>query len=455
MDFGALPPEINSARIYSGPGSEPLLAAEAAWDGLAGELQSMATSYDALIADLTNESWSGPSSVTMAAAAAPYAAWMSTTAEHAQQTARQAHAAAGAYQTALAAAVPPALIAANRAQLAALVATNIVGQNAAAIAAIEAQYTQMWAQDAAAMYNYAGLSAAATQVTPFNTPPPTTNAVELIEQHLAVGQEAGASIGANAQSALTAVPLLLQELASASSSWNSTSGGLLNSITGSSSTASLYQSLFTMSTAASRLILPANATMISTIMGMVQFQKFYRPGGLAGALGGWLPNLGAGLGETGAAGMPSLGATASTASAGIGRAGLVGSLSVPPSWVATTPAIRMLAAAVPDTEVQAVPVAAGMLSRMSLAGLAGGALGGLACRGGVSVRKSHTESAQLEILVAELSKQPNNPAVQHWHTDSTGFDSLVAELYQRPGIHAVHLSATNPAKTTPRSLPWG
>jgi PPE family len=27
MDFGALPPEINSTRMYSGPGSAPMLAA--------------------------------------------------------------------------------------------------------------------------------------------------------------------------------------------------------------------------------------------------------------------------------------------------------------------------------------------------------------------------------------------------------------------------------------------
>ncbi len=32
MDFGALPPEIISARMYSGPGSAPMLAAAAAWD---------------------------------------------------------------------------------------------------------------------------------------------------------------------------------------------------------------------------------------------------------------------------------------------------------------------------------------------------------------------------------------------------------------------------------------
>jgi len=34
MDFGALPPDINSARMYAGPGSGPPLTAAAAWDGL-------------------------------------------------------------------------------------------------------------------------------------------------------------------------------------------------------------------------------------------------------------------------------------------------------------------------------------------------------------------------------------------------------------------------------------
>ena len=53
------------------------------------------------------------------------------------------------------------MIAANRTQLASLVATNIFGQNTPAIAANEAQYGEMWAQDATAMYGYAANSAAA------------------------------------------------------------------------------------------------------------------------------------------------------------------------------------------------------------------------------------------------------------------------------------------------------
>lgn len=38
MDFGVLPPEINSGRMYAGPGSGPMMAAAAAWDSLAAEL---------------------------------------------------------------------------------------------------------------------------------------------------------------------------------------------------------------------------------------------------------------------------------------------------------------------------------------------------------------------------------------------------------------------------------
>lgn len=72
--------------------------------------------------------------------------------------------------------MPPPVIEANRAQLMALIATNVLGQNAPAIAATEAQYAEMWSQDAMAMYGYAGASAAATQLTPFTEPVQTTNA---------------------------------------------------------------------------------------------------------------------------------------------------------------------------------------------------------------------------------------------------------------------------------------
>ena len=195
MDFGALTPEINSARMYAGPGSGSMVAAAAGWNGLAAQLHSAASSYGSVISGLTGGPWLGPSSTAMAAAVAPYVAWMSATAGQAEQAASQAQAAAGAYETAFAMTVPPPVIAANRTQLASLTATNVFGQNTQAIAATEAQYGEMWAQDAAAMYGYAANSAAATQVTPFTAAPQTTNPAGSAVQSAAVTQAAGTSAG--------------------------------------------------------------------------------------------------------------------------------------------------------------------------------------------------------------------------------------------------------------------
>ena len=146
LDFAMLPPEVNSARMYSGAGSGPMLAAASAWNGLAAELRLAATGYSSVLSELTGQAWHGPSSAAMAAAAAPYVAWLSTAATQAEQTAAQAEAAVAAYEAAFVATVPPPVIAANRAQLMALIATNFFGQNTAAIAATEAQYAEMWAQ---------------------------------------------------------------------------------------------------------------------------------------------------------------------------------------------------------------------------------------------------------------------------------------------------------------------
>jgi PPE-repeat protein len=44
IDYAVLPPEINSARMYSGAGSAPMLSASAAWSQLAAEMRSAAAS---------------------------------------------------------------------------------------------------------------------------------------------------------------------------------------------------------------------------------------------------------------------------------------------------------------------------------------------------------------------------------------------------------------------------
>jgi PPE-repeat protein len=171
-----------------------MLVAPASWDALADDLYSTASAYGAAISDLTS-SWLGPSSASMAAAAAPYVSWISATAAQAEQTATQAKAAVAAYEAAFAMTVPPPAIAANRALLLMLVATNFFGQNTAAISATEAQYVEMWAQDAAAMYGYAGASSAASTLTAFTIPLQTTNPGGLTGLAAAVTQAAGTSAG--------------------------------------------------------------------------------------------------------------------------------------------------------------------------------------------------------------------------------------------------------------------
>ncbi|BAX93046.1 PPE family protein [Mycobacterium shigaense] len=170
MDFYLLPPEINSARIVSGPGAAPMLAASLAWRGIAEQLRSAAASHRATIRSLVDRAWLGPSSTEMAVAAASQALWMDTTATSAEEVATAAAGAAAAYQAALTEMVPLELVTANRMRLESLVATNLLGQNAPAIATTNIEYEEMWAQDVVAMSSYAQTSLATTQLTPFEAP---------------------------------------------------------------------------------------------------------------------------------------------------------------------------------------------------------------------------------------------------------------------------------------------
>jgi PPE-repeat protein len=166
MSFAVLPPEMNSARMFAGAGQGPMLAAAAAWDGVAEELGAAAGSFAAVTSELAGVDWAGPAALAMARAAGPYATWLSAAAGQAAQTAGQARLAASAFEEALAATVHPIVVADNRTRLVSLVGSNLLGQNAPAIAAAEAEYEQMWARDVAAMSGYhAGASAATAQLT--------------------------------------------------------------------------------------------------------------------------------------------------------------------------------------------------------------------------------------------------------------------------------------------------
>lgn len=346
IDFGALPPEINSGRMYSGPGAGPLLAAAAAWGELSAELGSTAAWYGSTVTELTGGPWLGPASTAMLAAAAPYVKWLNVTAGEADHAASAAMAAAAAYEAAYAMTVPPPVIAANRAQLMLLIATNFFGQNTPAIAATEAHYAEMWAQDATAMYGYAGTSAAASQVTPFRPPPKTTNSAGLTGQAAAVGHAASTTPG---------TPTTMSMAAPAHSA--SPTAGALQAVTpstssapsappaaSSSSASASAPSLASFNNQWSSALSWTNGSAMHTLCAVFRYnlqtdefpkaQKAFgdfvgsavKTTGVAKTLSS-APALAPGLGG------------GSLVTAGVGQASQVGALSVPSSFPGTTPTL--------------------------------------------------------------------------------------------------------------------
>jgi PPE-repeat protein len=383
MDFGALPPEINSGRMYLGPGAGTMLAASAGWESLATELNTAASGYRSVISSLTDEAWIGPTSMSMAAAVTPYLVWMTVTAAQCEQAATQATAAAAAYETAYAMTVPPALVAANRAQLMALIATNLLGQNTPAIMATEAQYVEMWAQDATAMYSYAANSASASAFRTFALPPKTTNPGGLAGQAGALAQAAGTKAQATTAQLISAVPQTLQGLATpGSSSALGTAAGLgssaasapanaLSSLTGASGKTA------TKGASAGAAALSGLTSSLTSVLGGSGGTALFDVVGVGSDLAG-LGGDGAGLGADGAglgfdgyglsldfAGLgsisgadaiPGLGAAGGLGSAGplpglgeaasasVGHAGSLGTLSVPPGWAQAVSSVTPLPA---------------------------------------------------------------------------------------------------------------
>lgn len=320
-DYVLLAPEINSARMYAGPRSGTMWAAAAAWDALSAQLASAASSFELTVSTLTGGAWQGPASMTMATAAAPYVQWLTATSGQAELVANQTRLSAGAFEAAFTATVPPEVIAANRALLATLVATNILGQNTSAIAATEAQYAEMWAQDVAAMTAYdASIRTAEATWTPFSNPPLTLTSLPM-PTFTSFGQE------------------LLQALSQ-----------------------SLTQQLMNPMTQLQMLSTPAQFAMepMNTVMGQLVSGTNPLLGGA-----GTVPALDPVLASNVSPGVGSPSPIAAqlagrVVSASTGRAGSVGSLSVPSSWAdAAAPATAATPAAVapsgPVTPLSASP----------------------------------------------------------------------------------------------------
>ncbi|AGP64141.1 PPE family protein [Mycobacterium intracellulare subsp. yongonense 05-1390] len=382
LDYGAFPPEFNSARIYSGPGSGSLVSAASAWSALAAELNSAALSYEKVVTALSSEEWLGAASATMAQAVQPYIAWMTSAAAQAEEAATQARAAAAAYEAALSASVPPPLVASNRMQVSQLQATNVLGQNTPLIAQLEAQYGEYWAQDAGAMYGYAGQSSAATKQTPFQKAPEITNPSGQASQSAAVTKATSDSTAVNTSK-------VLQSMAQPAS--NATTQATAQATTATDPLTELWFLLTGQTTFPTNLGTLVNgytpfAGLFYNTEGLPYFSigmgnNFVQISKSLGLIGSAAPAAAKALPALGGlGGMLGGGAAAAHPVAALGSAASIGGkLSVPVAWSGAPAAAPALGHAIPVSTISAAPEAAGgpgnLLGGMPLAGAGAGGHG--------------------------------------------------------------------------------
>jgi PPE-repeat protein len=244
----------------------------------------------------------------------------------------------------------------------------VLGQNTGIIAQLQAQYGEMWAQNASAMYTYAGQNATLSKMTSYSSPPqvasPTAGATQGASNAVATGTSAG-----TAQNALSQVmsnnTSTLQSLASPST--------ITSNQTLASGLSGFFSEIWFLLTG--QTLLASNLGQL--LNGYAPFASFfYNTEGLpyfsvgmgnfgvqmaksAGVLGGAAPaaakaatGAAQGLGGLGAA----LGGGGGQVAAGLGSGAHVAGLSVPQSWPGATAAtVAKPISAVPVSEVITAP----------------------------------------------------------------------------------------------------
>ncbi|WAJ47710.1 PPE family protein [Mycobacterium sp. Aquia_216] len=368
--------------MYAGPGSGPMMAAAAGWDGLAAELATAASGYDSVISELTGGPWIGPTSQKMLAAVIPYVSWLGAAAGQAELTATQARAAAAAFEAAFMMTVPPPVIAANRVLLMNLIATNFFGQNTPAIAVTEAQYAEMWAQDAGAMYGYAASSAVAADVTPFDIPPNTTTPDGTAEQARAVSKATSEPAASTGQSAANATTQLAANATVSQAAQQVTAAAAADPAATADQPwwVQFLESFFTIPTPANPNGLNANffTVIFKNLSGFpyfgvgqgsfgysIQQQMTFGLGSTAGAQGAWFPTPQfAGLAALGG------GHPGGLAAANLASSIKVGGLSVPSSWGTAPGALeeQAIRATTVNYATSAGPANNGVLQGMPMTG---------------------------------------------------------------------------------------
>jgi PPE-repeat protein len=249
--------------------------------------------------------------------------------------------------------------------------------------ATEAEYVEMWAQDATAMYAYQAAAQAASVLSPFTVPAQTTSPAGVAAQSEAVAQAVSAAVGTGAHTVapfttamstpLTTVvaPDALAELASIASSMSSSP---------SASPLSLLSIVTPSSTAFTSGIGLASGAGSATSMSTLGLSAIGSAGSLGGSLGprsavlaNQIRMLSLTLGDGFSSGNGAFGSGVGSAqmTAGLGRAASLGTLSVPQSWAAAAPAFSHVGSALPGAGISATPAVspgepAGLLNGMPM-----------------------------------------------------------------------------------------